>query len=413
MKTYLVGGAVRDKLLNIPSYDRDWVVVGSTPEQMEQLGYRSVGKDFPVFLHPETQEEHALARMEKKQGHGYQGFECQFSPDVTLEEDLLRRDLTINAMALDEKGNLVDPYNGQQDINNKQLRHVSEAFIEDPLRVLRVARFAARFHHLGFTVAPETLQLMTSLSRSGELNYLTAERVWKETERALSERSPQVYFETLRACNALQVIFPEIDNLFGVPQRKEYHPEVDTGIHTMMVLEQAAGLSESLEVRFSALTHDLGKAVTPKHVLPKHIGHEKEGLPLIKQLCERLKVPNKPKELALLVGELHTKCHTVFELKPSTLLKLLNQLDCWRKPERFNQFLTSCEADARGRTGFENRAYPQANYLQGAYQACLQVNAGNLAKSGLKGVAIRDELTRQRVDLLRQYKQANVKPDRI
>jgi tRNA nucleotidyltransferase (CCA-adding enzyme) len=407
LKTYLVGGAVRDQLLNIPVYDKDWVVVGATPEDMLNQGYRSVGKDFPVFLHPETQEEHALARQERKSGHGYQGFECHFSPDVTLKEDLLRRDLTINAMAQDSQGNIVDPYNGQLDLQSKTLRHVSDAFTEDPLRVLRVARFASRFHHLGFQVAEETIELMMHIAESGELDYLTAERVWKETERALTEQSPWIFFEVLRRCNALSAIFPEIEQLFGVPQRKEFHPEIDTGIHTLMVLEQSALLSSSLDVRFAALTHDLGKGITPEDILPRHIGHEFKGLPLVKELCSRLKVPNKPKELSLLVCEFHTQCHTAFQLKPSTVLKLLDKLDAWRKPERFEHFLLACEADAKGRTGFETKPYPQANYLRQAYQLCQSVNPGDIAKAGFKGAAIREELNRQRITLLSQHKKEN------
>ncbi len=404
MKTYLVGGAVRDQLLNLPVYDQDWVVVGATPDQMLKAGYRSVGKDFPVFLHPDTHEEHALARKEKKAGHGYQGFVCDFAPEVTLQEDLLRRDLTINAMAQDEHGNIVDPYGGQQDLANKKLRHVSDAFSEDPLRVLRVARFAARFDHLGFEVAEETVQLMKEIAHSGELEYLTAERVWKETERALTEKSPHVFFEVLRACDALAIIFPELDRLFGVPQRKEFHPEIDTGIHTLMVLQQACLLSDEPTVRFAALTHDLGKGITPAEILPRHIGHEKKGVDLVKALCQRLKVPNKLKELSLLVCELHTQCHTAFQLKPGTVLKLLDRVDAWRKPERFEEFLLACEADARGRTGFETKPYPQADYLRKAHQRCLTVQPGELAKAGYKGIAIREELNRQRIHLISNLK---------
>ncbi|MFC3150810.1 multifunctional CCA addition/repair protein [Litoribrevibacter euphylliae] len=408
MKTYLVGGAVRDQLLNLSVSDRDWVVVGASPEEMTAQGYRSVGKDFPVFLHPESHEEYALARKEKKDGHGYKGFVCDFSPDVTLEEDLLRRDLTINAMAQGSQGEIIDPYNGQQDLEEKQLRHVSDAFSEDPLRVLRVARFAARFHHLGFQVAAETLQLMSDIAHSGELDYLTAERVWKETERALTEQSPHVYFDVLRQCNALKIIFPEVDQLFGVPQRKEYHPEIDSGIHTLMVLEQATALSDEVAVRFAALTHDLGKGITPEEMLPRHIGHEFKGLQLVEALCQRLKVPNKMRELALLVCELHLQCHTAFQLKPSTVLKLLDKLDAWRKPERFEHFLLACEADAKGRTGYENIDYPQAEYLRQAHQQCLSVQAGDIAKAGFKGAAIREEVNRQRVMLLQEHKRLNV-----
>ncbi|GLQ33379.1 multifunctional CCA addition/repair protein [Litoribrevibacter albus] len=408
MKTYLVGGAVRDHLLNIPVYDRDWVVVGATPEEMNKAGFRSVGKDFPVFLHPDTHEEHALARKEKKEGRGYHGFICDFSSDVTLEEDLLRRDLTINAMAQDTSGEIIDPYHGQKDLENKLLRHVSEAFSEDPLRVLRVARFAARFHHLGFSVAEETIDLMREISASGELDYLTAERVWKETERALSEQSPWVFFNVLRECDALAIIFPELDQLFGVPQRKEFHPEIDTGLHSMMVLEQASLLSKEITVRFAALTHDLGKGITPAEMLPRHIGHEFKGLTLVDELCQRLKVPNKLKELALLVCEFHTQCHTAFQLKPSTVLKLLDKVDAWRKPERFEEFLLACEADARGRTGYEDSDYPQADYLRTAHQVCLSIQPGELAKAGFKGAAIREELNKQRIELLAKHKALTV-----
>ena len=309
MQIYLVGGAVRDNLLNYPIYENDWVVVGATPQQMLSLGFKPVGKDFPVFIHSKTGEEYALARTERKSGRGYKGFEFFTSDKVSLEDDLVRRDLTINAMAQDSEGNLIDPFNGQKDLELKMLRHVSEAFIEDPLRVLRVARFAARYHHLGFTIAPETMALMKSIVEQGEMEFLVAERVWKETSRALQSISPDIYIEVLRECGALKILFPEINALFGVPQRADYHPEIDTGIHTLMALQQAAKLSDSATVRFSVLVHDVGKAVTPSNVLPSHRGHESRGLPLVKKICDRFAIPNEFRELALAVTEHHLLCH--------------------------------------------------------------------------------------------------------
>lgn len=402
MKTYLVGGAVRDHLLNIAIKDRDWVVVGSTPEEMQSKGYKQVGADFPVFLHPKTQEEYALARTERKSGKGYQGFTVDFTSDVTLEEDLIRRDLTINAMAQDESGDIIDPFNGQHDIEDKVLRHVSPAFSEDPLRVLRVARFAARFHHLGFTVADETLALMTELSDSGELDTLTPERVWVETQRALSEKSPWIYFQILKDCHALKACFKELGDLFGVPQPEKHHPEIDTGLHSLMVLEQASLLSTDTEVRFAALIHDLGKAKTPQEEWPRHIAHEKKGLKPIKALCDRLRVPNKHKELALKASEFHTHVHRAFELKPSTVFKVFKQTDALRKPERFQQLLLVCKADARGRTGFENVPYKQMDYFDYLLRCVQEVDTKSIAASGLKGPEIGAAIEAAYVEAIKQ-----------
>lgn len=388
MKTYLVGGAVRDQLLNIPIKDKDWVVVGSTPQDMLDAGYKQVGADFPVFLHPDSQEEYALARTERKSGKGYQGFTVDFGQEVTLEEDLIRRDLTINAMAQDEAGAIYDPYNGQQDLEQKILRHVSPAFSEDPLRVLRVARFAARFAHLDFTVASETMSLMNEISNSGELEELTPERIWVETQRALTEKSPWVYFETLKASGALKACFKEMDDLFGIPQPEKHHPEVDTGIHTLLVLEQASLLSEDTEVRFAALMHDLGKAQTDPKKWPKHHGHEALGIKPINALCKRLKVPNKHKELALKASEFHTHVHRAFELKASTVLKLFKQTDALRKQNRFQQFLLACKADSRGRPGFETVPYFQADYLGDLLNAAISIDSKAIASAGLPGPEI-------------------------
>lgn len=406
MKVYLVGGAVRDNLLNLPVTEQDWVVVGATPEQLLAQGYQQVGKDFPVFLHPVSHEEYALARTERKSGQGYTGFTCYAAPDVTLEEDLLRRDLTINAIARSDDGELIDPYHGRQDLENKVLRHVSEAFGEDPLRVLRIARFAARFAHLGFTVAPETQSLMAAMARSGELSALTPERVWKETEKALKTQSPQVYFQVLRDCDALAVLFPEIDRLFGVPAPEKWHPEIDTGIHTLMTLTIAARLSPEVDIRFAALCHDFGKGLTPKEFWPHHHGHGPAGVKLVEQLCQRLRVPNPVRDLAKLVAEYHDLIHTVNKLRPETLLKLFDAIDVWRKPERLEQMIMTSEADARGRTGFEENPYPQGDYLRTAFQIANGVSVQDVVASGLQGLAIRDELKRRRQQALAQWKQA-------
>jgi len=408
MQIFLVGGAVRDQLLNRPVTERDWVVVGASIEEMLSQGFQQVGKDFPVFLHPKSKEEYALARTERKSGKGYTGFAIDCSQTITLEEDLSRRDLTINAIAQDEKGQLIDPFNGQADIDNKFLRHVSPAFAEDPLRVLRVARFAARYAHLGFTVADETLLLMRTMVNAGEVDYLTPERVWKETQRALTEKNPDVYFSVLRDCGALKVLFSEIDALFGVPQTATYHPEVDTGVHCLMSLQQAVKLSEDPLIRFATLIHDLGKATTPVEILPKHIGHEERSLPLVEALCQRIKCPNDYKELALAVAAWHTHCHRALELKAASVLKLLLRLDAFRRPERFEQFLICCEADARGRTGFEERDYPQADFLREAYKVCIQVKAKEFVAQGISGIKINEAMHRKRISMLRDYKKSRL-----
>lgn len=407
MQRYLVGGAVRDQLLNIEVYDRDWVVVGSTPEELLSKGYTAVGKDFPVFLHPESKEEHALARTERKIGAGYTGFECYFAADVTLEEDLLRRDLTINAMAQDPQGNIVDPFNGQGDLEDRILRHVSDAFTEDPLRVLRVARFAAKLHHLGFNVADETIELMREITNSGELKHLTAERVWQEWHKSLSTQNPQVFISVLQQCGALKVVLPELDALFGVPQPEQWHPEIDTGIHTLMVAKQAALLSNSLPVRFASQVHDLGKGVTPKSEWPSHKMHCHTGLKVIKALCERVRVPNEFKELALLVCEQHSNIHRAAELRPETKLKVLNKFDVWRKPERLQDILLCCMADSRGRTGFEESDYSQKAIFEQAYQAALSVNVQDIIKDGFKGADIRTEMERRRAIAIKELRSEN------
>jgi tRNA nucleotidyltransferase (CCA-adding enzyme) len=405
IKSYLVGGAIRDKLLNRESYDHDYVVVGSTVNEMLSLGFTQVGKDFPVFLHPETKEEYALARTEKKLGIGYTGFTCNSSKLVTLEEDLLRRDLTINAMALKPNGEIIDPYNGQDDLKNRILRHVSEAFIEDPLRVLRVARFSARYHSYGFTIAKETLALMTQISRSNELQSLSSERVFIELNKSLLEDHPEVFFETLKSCGALSVLLPEIETLWGIPNPIKWHPEVCSGVHTMMALQQAVKLSNKAEVRFAALCHDLGKGITPEAEWPSHRGHEKSGLPIVKALCKRLKVPSSYQALALKVCEYHLHCHKAFELKPSTILRVFNALDVWRKPEEFNDFILACTADMRGRTGFEDKEYPQAAYLHQLATQARNVSARKFVEQGIKGSAIKEAIEKERLLLIQNIKQ--------
>ena len=385
MQVYLVGGAVRDAQLGIPHKERDWCVVGATGAELEALGYRRVGKDFPVFLHPETKEEYALARTERKTGPGYHGFDFDCSPDVTIEEDLERRDLTINALAQDADGTLIDPWGGLADIENRVLRHVSDAFAEDPVRVLRVARFAARFHHLGFTIADETMQLMQRMVEDGEVDALVPDRVWKETELALLGRDARVFVETLRACGALRVLYPEVDALFGVPQPEQWHPEIDTGVHVMMVLDQAEKLSPELDVRFAALVHDLGKGTTPQSKLPSHPGHELRGCKLIRRLAERLPVPNACRDLGLMVSEYHTHVHRAFELRPKTILKVLEKTDAFRRPDRFERFLLTCEADARGRGGLEDRDYFQADLFRGAFAAAASIDAGAIASANEGG----------------------------
>ncbi|EOI3464474.1 multifunctional CCA addition/repair protein [Cronobacter dublinensis] len=406
MKSYLVGGAVRDALLGLPVKDRDWVVVGATPAEMLELGYQQVGKDFPVFLHPQSHEEYALARTERKSGQGYTGFTCYAAPDVTLEQDLQRRDLTINAIAQDDAGEFIDPYDGRADLNARLLRHVSPAFNEDPLRVLRVARFAARYAHLGFRIAPETLALMRDMAENGELEHLTAERVWKETENALTTRNPQIYFLMLRECGALKVLFPEVDKLFGVPAPAKWHPEIDTGIHTLMTLSMAAMLSPAVDVRFAALCHDLGKGLTPPHLWPRHHGHGPAGVRLVEQVCKRLRVPNDIRDLAKLVAEFHDLIHTFPVLKPRTIVGLFDSIDAWRKPQRVEQIAITSEADVRGRTGFEAKDYPQARLLREAWEVARAVSPKEIVEAGFTGPAIRDELTKRRIRAVAAWKDA-------
>lgn len=411
MNTYLVGGAVRDSLLNITIKDRDWVVVGATPQHMLDNNYQQVGKDFPVFLHPKSKEEYALARTERKSGHGYTGFDVYSASDVTLEQDLIRRDLTINAMAQSDDGKIIDPFNGQQDLKDKILRHVSPAFSEDPLRVLRVARFAARFAHLGFSVASETMQLMSELSSNGELDHLTPERVWQEMSNALTAYKPQVFFEVLRQCGALKILLPELDSLYGVPNPQKWHPEIDSGIHTMMVLQQASLLTNIPSIRFAALVHDLGKAVTPPEKWPSHHGHGQVGLKIIERLCERLRVPNVHKELALMVSDHHCKIHRCDDMRKDTIIKLFDKTDAWRKPQRFEEFLITCEADARGRLHFENEPYPQRAVMAQYLARATAVNVQDIIKQGIKGPAIKEALFKARVAAISLPKQESKKTE--
>ncbi|WP_114241591.1 multifunctional CCA addition/repair protein [Dyella sp. C9] len=398
MRIYLVGGAVRDKLLDRAVTDHDHVVVGARPEEMLAAGYRPVGKDFPVFLHPHTGEEYALARTERKTGHGYHGFAFHADPSVTLEEDLARRDLTINAMAQAEDGSLVDPFGGARDLELRLLRHVSPAFVEDPVRLLRVARFAARFAPLGFQVAPETMALMQQMVRDGEVDHLVPERVWQETRKALAEAQPSAFLRVLRESGALAVLFPEVDALYGVPQRAEFHPEIDTGVHVEMVLDMAARIAPGNDVvGFCALTHDLGKALTPADVLPRHVGHEHAGVAPLRRLVARLKVPTEHAALAEQVCREHLNAHRAFELKPATVLRLLGSLDALRRPERLALFLAACEADKRGRLGHQDDTYPQAGYLLRARDAAAGVSAEPFVAKGLQGPAIGEAMTEARV----------------
>jgi tRNA nucleotidyltransferase (CCA-adding enzyme) len=396
MQVYLVGGAVRDSLLGLPVRERDWVVVGAARDELVRQNYREVGRDFPVFLHPTTHEEYALARLERKVGPGYRGFEFQSGPEVTLEQDLSRRDLTINAIARTEDGVLIDPFGGQADLEARVLRHVSDSFIEDPVRVLRVARFAARFAALGFRVASDTLELMRAIAASGELDALVAERVWQETEKALGTPNPGVYFTVLREVRALKVIFPEVEALFGVPQPAEWHPEIDTGVHTLMVLHQAARLSPDSAVRFAALVHDLGKGTTPPAHWPRHHGHEERSVTLIERMAARLRIPTGHRELAVIVARYHGNAHRAFELRPQTVLEFLEKADAFRRPERYVQVLTACEADARGRAGFEERPYPQRDYLQAARDAAAAVKLTAADVTQRDGVQIGAQLRAQR-----------------
>jgi len=400
MQTYIVGGAVRDELLGYAIKDKDYVVVGSTPEQMVAAGFRPVGKDFPVFLHPATQAEYALARTERKTAKGYKGFAVYASPEVTLEQDLARRDLTINAIAKSESGELVDPFNGVADIQSKTLRHVSDAFAEDPVRILRIARFSARF--TDFHVAPETLSLMQQMVEAGEVDALVAERVWQELAKGIMESQPSRMFTVLRACGALNRLMPELDRLWGVPQPPQYHPEVDTGVHVMMVVDYAAQQNFTLPVRFAALMHDLGKGTTPKEILPRHIGHEERGVHLVKDLCKRLRVPNDCKELALIVTKFHGKLYQSLDMRPSTLLEFLTQLDAIRQPARFKEFLLACEADSRGRAGFEQCPTPAADLMLKVLDAALSVDAGAVASAHTEVEKIKAAIFEARVSAIKR-----------
>jgi len=397
MEIYLVGGAVRDKLLGFPVIEKDWVVIGETPESMVKEGFRPVGKDFPVFLHPQSHDEYALARTERKTAPGYKGFAVHASPDVSLEQDLIRRDLTINAMAMTPQGQLIDPYGGQQDLEKRIFRHISPAFAEDPVRILRVARFSARYGHLGFTLAEETRQLMQSMVVAGEVDYLVPERVWAELFKALKEQTPSAFFHTLKDCTALEKIFPEINCLFGVPQPEKHHPEIDTGLHSMLCLEQAAQLSASPEVRFAALVHDLGKGLTPKELWPHHYGHEINGLHALEMLCGRLRVPNAFKALAIHVMQYHTHCHKAFELRASTLTDALGVLGAFKANNTLHEFLLACEADAKGRTGFEHTSYPQAEMIKLAAKAAASVDTSVILSSELEGAKIGEAIRRLRI----------------
>ena len=395
---YLVGGAIRDRLLGRPIKDRDWVVVGSSPEAMVNAGYRPVGKDFPVFLHPQSHEEYALARTERKTSRGYQGFTFSTSPDISLEEDLQRRDFTINAMAESDSAEIVDPHGGQEDLKLGVIRHVSDAFAEDPVRILRAARFAARFN---FSVADETLELMQGMVANKEADALVAERVWQETELALLTSRPQIFFSVLRNCNALKVIFPEVDALFGVPQKKEWHPEIDAGVHTLLVLEQAAKLSDRLDVRYAALTHDLGKTLTPEQEWPSHKGHERRGLTLVNQIADRLRIPNTLRKLSCVVCEYHLHTHHAAELKAETVLKLFEACDAFRNPDRWQGFLLACEADARGREGLQNRDYPNAEQLNALYEAALTVDSGTIAKQSENNKETAQAIKKARINAIK------------
>ena len=409
MEIYLVGGAVRDKLLGLPVMEKDWVVLGETPESMVKHGFRPVGKDFPVFLHPQSHDEYALARTERKTAPGYKGFAVHASPDVTLEQDLIRRDLTINAIAMTPQGQLIDPYGGQRDLENRIFRHISPAFAEDPVRILRVARFAARYRHLGFTLAEETRELMQSMVAAGEVDYLVPERVWAELFKALKEQMPSAFFYTLKDCTALEKIFPEINRLFGVPQPEKYHPEIDTGLHSMLCLEQSALLSPSPEVRFAALVHDLGKGLSPKQYWPHHYGHETSGLPILDKMCDRLRVPNSFKSLALQVMQYHTHCHRAFELRASTIADMLAALGAYKQTNKLPEFLLACEADAKGRTGFEHVSYPQAEMINLAAKSAASIDTSAILYSELQGAEIGEAIHRLRIkaiaDAINTHKQ--------
>jgi len=407
MQVYLVGGAVRDGLLGLPVKERDWVVIGATREELVRAHYREVGREFPVFLHPQSHEEYALARRERKVSPGYRGFSVEFGPEVTLEEDLGRRDLTINAIAQAADGTFIDPFDGRRDLEARLLRHVSPAFVEDPVRVLRLARFAARFAPLGFRVAPQTLQLMRTMVEHGEVDALVAERVWQETDKALREPSAAEFFRVLRSCGALRSIYPEIDALYGVPQPARWHPEIDTGVHTLMVLDQAAALSDDPKVRFAALVHDLGKGTTPPAQWPGHRGHEERSVALIENLCARLRVPTEYRELAVIVARYHGNVHRAFELRTATVLEMLQKGDAFRRPERFAQALLACEADSRGRLGLEQAPYPQRAYLLAAQAAAAAVKPGSAELSALAGPRIADWLRDRRLAAIDAVRAAN------
>jgi tRNA nucleotidyltransferase (CCA-adding enzyme) len=413
MKIYRVGGCIRDRLLNLPVTDIDWVVTGTTTEQMQNAGYKPVGKDFPVFLHPKTKQEYALARSERKTGPGYRGFEFDTDPTITIEQDLSRRDLTINAIAEDENNNLIDPYGGQNDLQKRILRHVSNAFSEDPVRVLRVARFAARFHHLGFRLAPETTQIMREIGLSGELDSLVPERVWSEMSRALGEANPSIFFETLRECDVLAILFPEINGLYGVPQTAKYHPEIDTGIHVMMALEKSAEMNLDTESRFAVLMHDLGKATTSVELLPSHHGHEQRGVALVKSFCKHWKVPKAHTELALITTEYHTHVHRAFELKPATLLKFFAKTDVFRKPDRFKKMILACLSDVRGRTNFENDPYPQADFVNQIAEKLCSADIREVTTQGLQGKELGAAIHQLRLDIIKAEKQTLTQSPRM
>jgi len=399
MQTYIVGGAVRDELLGFAVKDKDYVVVGSTPEAMLAAGFKPVGKDFPVFLHPETRDEYALARTERKTAKGYKGFAIYASPEVTLEQDLARRDLTINAIAKTDDGQLVDPFNGVADIKSRTLRHVSDAFAEDPVRILRVARFSARL--VDFKVAPETLMLMRQMVEAGEVDALVAERVWQELAKGLMEEKPSRMFEVLRACGALQKILPELDRLWGVPQPEQHHPEIDTGAHIMMVIDYAASQNFNLPIRFAALMHDLGKGTTPRELLPKHIGHEQRSASLLKDVCKRLRVPNDCKELGVMTARFHGKLHQAPQMRHATLLEFLIELDAIRQPERFKDFLKACESDSRGRTGYADCQIPAADLMIKALNAAAAVDAGAVAKACMEPEQIKVKVFEARLEAIR------------
>ncbi len=400
--TFKVGGAVRDHLLRLPIKDQDYVVVGSNPEQMVAQGFKPVGKDFPVFLHPDSNDEYALARTERKTARGYHGFSFNTGPEVSLEDDLMRRDLTINAMAMDDEGHIIDPYGGQQDLANKILRHVSPAFAEDPVRVLRVARFMSRLAHLGFQVHPDTLALMQGLVNAGEIEALVTERVWQEIKNSLNQTTPSAFFMTLRDCGALKILLPEIDCLFGIPQTEMWHPEIDTGLHAMLAIDQAKDLDN--DVAYAVMVHDLGKGITPKDVLPSHRGHELAGVPLVKAVSNRLKVPNHYKKLAVLVCQWHLHAHTIMELRPVTIEKLFSRLNAYRQPKQLEKFILACEADATGRWGDEFKTYPQADYIRQFFQAARHVDKQPLFDQGYEGVELGNQIRQLRVAAIKSVK---------